>query len=178
MLYKFEGRMMPTDTDISDSDLTLRPSANLDLVTQAEVNHMDGLGRTVGHRLNHDVFIGSFMNIVLEKRNLFPCFWMRYSVFVECLAYLAFQASPDVGVDHGSFFLVLFAIQPFLDALNMNPFDRADAFASRNYRVVWFVLAKANSTDRLFGLNGIFVLVLESIVLLEIWGIAINRYKV
>jgi hypothetical protein len=48
---------------------------------------------------------------------------MRYGVFVESLANLAFETSPNVRVNKRGFFFVFLALKPFLDALHMDKFD-------------------------------------------------------
>ena len=75
------------------------------------------------------MLLGIRVDVISEKAHLLACFGMGHGILVECLADLALKASPDVRVDVRGFFLVLLALEPFLDALEMDEFDGADALA-------------------------------------------------
>lgn len=48
------------------------------------------------------------------------------------LANLTFEVLPDVRVDIWSFLAVTFALEPFLEATDTDPAERAGAFAGRD----------------------------------------------
>lgn len=81
---------------------------------------MDCLGGAVCYRLNHDVLVCIGVDVVAKQRHLLAGLGVRDGVLVESLAYLALQTSPDVRVDKRRLLLVLLALQPLLDAIEMD----------------------------------------------------------
>ena len=123
MFDHLKSRMMSADTYISDSDLTLRPSSNLDIRSCTKVDHMNGLRATIGYRFYYNMLLSVWVNIVSKETDFLSSLRMGYGVLIEGLAYLTLETSPNIGVNKRSFLFVLLAFKPLLDALQMDKFD-------------------------------------------------------
>ena len=71
------------------------------------------------------------MHVKFEKRNLLAI-WQSYQVLVESLADFTLKASPDIRVDIWSLLLVLFTLEPLLNAFDMDVLNRTLTFARNN----------------------------------------------
>lgn len=79
----------------------------------------------------------------VQQGDLLFGYRVRDHVLVVLLAYLALESAPDVRVDVRRFFLVHFAVQPLLDALEVNVSHGAGTLARRDDRVVGLLLGQA-----------------------------------
>jgi hypothetical protein len=62
-MMNFKRRMMPTNTHISNSHLTLGSTANHDFIAPGKVDHMNCLWRTISDRFDDHMLVTIFMDV-------------------------------------------------------------------------------------------------------------------
>lgn len=151
-----EGGVMPTNTDISDSDTALRPSPNFDFILIWEVYYVNGFGRTISHRLKNHILVRIRMNIKSQEWNLFPA-GQRNNIIIKRLTNLTFKTPPDVRVDEWCLLFVFLAFEPLFNTFQMNMFYGACTTARRYNRITRLLFRKTNPAANFFVSTFIFM---------------------
>ena len=146
-----EGGMMPTNTDISDSDPTLRTSPNFDLILIRKIYHMNSFGRTVSDRLKNHVLVSIRVNFKSEEGDFFAV-WKRSNIIVKRLTNLAFKTPPDIRVDIWGLLFVFLTFEPLLDTVHMNVLD-GSCTTARSYKGIPRLLFRKTNPTAIFILS-------------------------
>ena len=151
---QLKSRVMPTDTYICYSHLTLWATTYFDKTQGRKINNMNRLWRAVCNWFYYHVFPCIIVNVKVQKRHFLTCFWRRHHILIECLTYLALKTSPYIRVYKWCALLVLLALQPLSYTLKMNPLNTSDAATWWNDGVAWLFFAQADTTTSFFCLFG------------------------
>lgn len=168
-----EGGVMPANADVSDSDTALRPSANFDFILIREVYYVNGLGRTVGHRLKNHILVRIRMNIKSQERHLFPV-WQRNNIIIKRLANLTFETPPDVRVDVRCLLFVFLTFEPLLDTFQMNMLHGACTTARRDNRISRLLFRETDPAANFFLSSHVFdglLFIVDCVVCSTSWAI-------
>ena len=142
--------MMSADTNISNSNLTLRTSAYFDFSLLWKIYNMYCLAWTISNAFNNHILFCIFLNIKSKKTCWFPSFWMRNYIFIKLFTYLAFKTTPDIRINNSSFFFMFFTFKPFSNTFQVNKPNGTSTITRRYDRIPWFFFRKTNSTLRIF----------------------------